>query len=346
MAEKKFSDLTTASQINETDIAAISQESNGVWGSFKATIGAIAQKIITGINFANAFNTNAKTVAGAVNEKLTSTAVADVEVSPAESAHSEGDYLIYNGLLYLVIDDIAIGDALTTGAGGNIEVSQITDGIGGGGGHEILNDAGSALPQENKMQFKGVYVHDDSTNGKTVVENYREMTKAQFDLLTADEKKGDIFVTDENGHPIIASEVGFDPTGTSFSSTDSDGVLREIDSDIDDINTDIGTINNSINLLNAKIQRKEFLQKQNLDFDNIPQTCTGFLFLRGYTSSTSGFWFLIPFNVYSGSATIDTPFKVGSFGADPTGASYSNGTLTVTMSSSTSSYFATLIYGA
>ena len=228
MAEKKFSDLTTASQINETDIAAISQENNGVWGSFKATIGAIGQKIITGINFATAFNTNAKTVAGAVNEKLTSNAVADIEVSPAESAHSEGDYLIYNGLLYLVIDDIAIGDALTTGAGGNIEIAQIADGIGGAG-HDILNDAGSTLPKEGKLQFVGVYVHDDSINGKTVVENYREMTAAEYAQLTAEQKKGLINVTDEQGHPITASATGFDNTGTSFEGDNVQEVLEEVD---------------------------------------------------------------------------------------------------------------------
>lgn len=228
MAEKKFSDLTTASQINETDIAAISQENNGVLGSFKATIGAIGQKIITGINFANAFNTNAKTVAGAVNEKLTSNAVADIEVSPAESAHSEGGYLIYNGLLYLVIDDIAIGDALTTGAGGNIEIAQIADGIGGAG-HDILNDAGSTLPKEGKLQFVGVYVHDDSINGKTVVENYREMTAAEYAQLTAEQKKGLINVTDEQGHPITASATGFDNTGTSFEGNNVQDVLEEVD---------------------------------------------------------------------------------------------------------------------
>lgn len=234
MAEKKFSDLTTASQINETDIAAISQESNGVLGSFKATIGAIGQKIITGINFANAFNTNAKTVAGAVNEKLTSNAVADIEVSPAESAHSEGDYLIYNGLLYLVIDDIAIGDALTTGAGGNIEIAQIADGIGGAG-HDILNDAGSTLPKEGKLQFVGVYVHDDSINGKTVVENYREMTAAEYAQLTAEQKKGLINILDEQGHPITASATGFDNTGTSFEGDNVQEVLEEVDTALDDL---------------------------------------------------------------------------------------------------------------
>ena len=120
---KKFTELTTASQINETDITAISQETGGVWGSFKATISAIAQKIITGINFANAFNTNAKTVAGAVNEKLTSNAVADIEVSPAESAHSVGDHIIYNGIQYKVTSAIAIGDSLVINT--NIEAETL-----------------------------------------------------------------------------------------------------------------------------------------------------------------------------------------------------------------------------
>ena len=120
---KKFTELTTASQINETDITAISQETGGVWGSFKATISTIAQKIITGINFANAFNTSDKTVAGAVNEKLTSTAVAYVEVSPAESAHSVGDYIIYNGIQYKVTSAIAIGDSLVINT--NIEAETL-----------------------------------------------------------------------------------------------------------------------------------------------------------------------------------------------------------------------------
>lgn len=72
------------------------------------------------------------------------------------------------------------------------------------GGHTILNDSGTSLSQEDDLQFKGVYSHDDSTNGKTVVDVYREMTKAQFDLLSAEEKKGFIRVIDE---PDVASTV-------------------------------------------------------------------------------------------------------------------------------------------
>ena len=72
------------------------------------------------------------------------------------------------------------------------------------GGHTILNDSGTSLAQEDDLQFKGVYSHDDSTNGKTVVDIYREMTKAQFDQLSAAEKVGFIRTTDE---PDIASIV-------------------------------------------------------------------------------------------------------------------------------------------
>ena len=70
---------------------------------------------------------------------------------------------------------------------------------GGGGGHTILNDSGTSLAQEDDLQFKGTYSHDDSTNGKTVVEVTRSMTKAEYNQLTSEEKKGVVLITDENG---------------------------------------------------------------------------------------------------------------------------------------------------
>ena len=70
-----------------------------------------------------------------------------------------------------------------------------------GNGHTILNDNGIPLAQENNLQFKGTYSHDDSTNGKTIVEVTRSMTRAEFDQLTPAEKKGVISITDESGLP-------------------------------------------------------------------------------------------------------------------------------------------------
>lgn len=45
----------------------------------------------------------------------TSTQLTLPEVSPAESAHAVGEYLIYNNALYRVTDAIAVGDTLTAG---------------------------------------------------------------------------------------------------------------------------------------------------------------------------------------------------------------------------------------
>lgn len=71
------------------------------------------------------------------------------------------------------------------------------DAGGEGGGHTILNDDGTELAQEDNLQFKGVYSADNAVSGTTEVNIYREMTKAEFDLLSNDEKKGFINIIDE-----------------------------------------------------------------------------------------------------------------------------------------------------
>ena len=53
---------------------------------------------------------------------MTEAIIAPIEVSPATAAHSVGDQLIYNDVLYKVISAIAIGDSLTVGT--NIEVAR------------------------------------------------------------------------------------------------------------------------------------------------------------------------------------------------------------------------------
>lgn len=150
MANKKFTDLSQASTINETDIVATSQYSGGIWSSLKATILQIANKIVSGINY-NSLSTTDKTIIGAINEAAQS---------------------------------------------------------GGSGGHTILDDDGTALTQEDNLQFVGVYSEDDSVNDTTKVNIVREMTQAQYDLLSADEKKGIICITDKN-YVCEASEVKF-----------------------------------------------------------------------------------------------------------------------------------------
>lgn len=83
---------------------------------------------------------------------------------------------------------------------------------GGSGGHTILDNEGTSLTQRDDLQFKGAYSEDDSTDEKTVVNVVREMTKAEFDQLTEEEKTGFINITDITGggddrfQPVIYSE--------------------------------------------------------------------------------------------------------------------------------------------
>ena len=57
---------------------------------------------------------------------------------------------------------------------------------GGSGGHTIQNASGVNMPQENTMQFTDSHVSDDSTNEKTVIENIKSLTEAQFESATED----------------------------------------------------------------------------------------------------------------------------------------------------------------
>lgn len=70
-----------------------------------------------------------------------------------------------------------------------------------GGGHVIENTDGTDMPQEDNLQFVGVYTEDDATNGKTKVNIVRPMTKEQYEALTPAQKKGFIHTTDEPDNP-------------------------------------------------------------------------------------------------------------------------------------------------
>ena len=102
MADKKISDLTTASEIKNEDNIELSQSTGGGLVSLKATILALATKIATNINFSSALQTNSKTLTGAINEvaqggggggSSTLAGLSDVNLSNL----ADGDFLVYDG---------------------------------------------------------------------------------------------------------------------------------------------------------------------------------------------------------------------------------------------------------
>jgi len=135
-------------------------------------------------------------------------------VSDASYVHTDNNYTTSDKNKVADLNQVEANPSGSATAGnlnklqvGN-DIYQIPSGGSGSGGHTILNDAGTSLAQEDDLQFKGVYSHDDSTNGKTIVEVTRSMTLAEYNLLSADEKKGVIVITDETPDPMATDVIG------------------------------------------------------------------------------------------------------------------------------------------
>ena len=82
---------------------------------------------------------------------------------------------------------------------------------GGGGGHTILNQAGTAMDQRHQMQFADATLTDDSTHDITKVEVIKSVTSAQ--LATAPD--GIYRTTDEGDAPISAGDIAYTSGGAS-----------------------------------------------------------------------------------------------------------------------------------
>lgn len=209
MADKKISELDQVLQINNDAAFPMSQDSGGTPTTYKATITQIGAEIGEEQTFSN-LQTTAKTLVGAINEL--SHLGNPILLGTTAPTSSQGA----NGNIYVQYTEGTGGDPDTVdsiyakidGAWCEIE----TGGGGGSGGHTIVDDGGTALTQRTNLQFNGAYSEDNSTDDTTEIDVIREMTKAEFDQLTAAEKTGLINITDvtsgkdDRFQPVIYSE--------------------------------------------------------------------------------------------------------------------------------------------
>ena len=113
----------------------------------------------------------------------------------------------------------------TANASANVTIE--VPGGGGSGGHTIEDTSGADLPQEDNLQFVGVYTRDDSVNSRTEVNIVRQMTKAAMEALSSAEQEGFIDTTDEDDDyiPISAEDV-------KYGNTDVESALDSINAQI------------------------------------------------------------------------------------------------------------------
>lgn len=192
--------LTLAPDLSSNDVAPVVHTVNGVKSTYKATMTLLGTFLNKILQYSADLTTTDKTIIGAINEINTgggggSAVILYGTTAPASSLGSDGNlYVQYTegtggasdvvDALYVKLDD---------------EWCEISTGGGSGsGGHVIVDEDGTSLTQRANLQFNGAYLEDNSADDTTEVNVVREMTKAQFNQLTADEKTGLINITDES----------------------------------------------------------------------------------------------------------------------------------------------------
>ena len=139
---KSFSELTSASQVNNEDLVAISQTSGSGSASKKTTVKDITDK--SNLNLAEEYDST--------------------------STYAVDDYVIYESVLYKCIGTTT-GTFDSTKWTSVVVTDEMGSGGGGTGGHTIIDENGTSMTARAGLQFVGgANVSDDSINNKTIVD--------------------------------------------------------------------------------------------------------------------------------------------------------------------------------
>ena len=98
----------------------------------------------------------------------------------------------------------------------------------GTGGHTIVDQDGTDMASEDDLQFADSFVSDDSVNGRTIVENIKVLTKAQWENVSEDGLY-DVDIDDAEIGPASEDYVEVTADGEKTYAT----LLNEIASDTD-----------------------------------------------------------------------------------------------------------------
>ena len=140
-----------------------------------------------------------------------------------------GDIARYNSTTGKWTDSSDLTDLELTVAQLQASVLGITD------GHTILDSNGTAMAQEDGLQFVGSNVADDSTNGKTVVTTNIDIEQADYDALVANDADlpgVNYNITDAQPVAVNASNLPYDSGVSTKDMLDVKSVSHTINSNI------------------------------------------------------------------------------------------------------------------
>lgn len=221
--------LTLAPDLSSNDVAPVVHTVNGVKSTYKTTMTLLGTFLNKVLQYSADLTTTNKTIIGAINEINAGGGGGGAVIlygttAPASSLGSDGNlYVQYTAGTGGASDVV---DALYVKLDGEwCEIS--TGGGSGSGGHVIVDEDGTSLTQRANLQFNGAYLEDNSADDTTEVNVVREMTRAQFDQLTAAEKTGLINITDES---LNATEIPItDGSATNIKAYIDNGLSDKVD---------------------------------------------------------------------------------------------------------------------
>ena len=114
-------------------------------------------------NFRSEFNNNMDIIDNGLGNKNIADEYDDT------FTYNVDEYVIYEGVLYKCTTAVTVAEPFDNTKWTAVLVTDEMRG-GGGSGHTIVNESGTILPGESKLQFTdGLQAVDDNVNGKTVV---------------------------------------------------------------------------------------------------------------------------------------------------------------------------------
>lgn len=114
-------------------------------------------------NFRQLFNDNMSIIDKGLGNKNIANEYDDT------STYNVDEYVIYEGVLYKCTTAVTVAEPFDNTKWTAVLVTNEMGG-GGGSGHTIVDENGTTLPSESKLQFTdGLQAVDDNVNGKTVV---------------------------------------------------------------------------------------------------------------------------------------------------------------------------------
>ena len=201
----KFTELPAGTLGSGSIFATAEEVGGGDYGSTKVSASEVGNFVNASLQYA-ALNTEDNTLIGAINELFVYVQNIANEYD-STSTYDEGDFCLYEGVLYKCLVDISVAEAWTPA---HWTSTLIVDNFGAGGGASVT--LGTTVPSDASGSNGDLYVQYNGTSYE-VIEYYVKinnawrvapyskvvaLTQAQYDLITPDSQTLYI-ITDKQG---------------------------------------------------------------------------------------------------------------------------------------------------